>query len=322
MIKKSGNYSFVILALVAANRLHGPQETDARYQQCKEAMKSHFQVATPATSPLFREYAGRLQDAYKNDFDVEPGQEPLQALWNHVKERCLHSTKGYKANMNRFHSVISDAYRLLKESSRVLLECSYMSLEMDFLNSRVWGYMMTCQLRQRDYNNMPTSTSSKVLALDDKALRTTGANAIVITMLLLGDPYSRRLLACIVQAGLAVQSWHEHSNRELRDVHRSKLWLMAQVTCEFARHLSDIWRVKQSADALRMCEFVMDSNDAHRALPEEVVMLDDEHANNFGGRITHLLAARAKRCLWYFLPPVSMIAMLLPDEVRSLLKST
>ena len=65
MIKKSGHYSFVILALAFANRLHGPQETDSRYQQCKEAMKSHFEVATPATSPLFREYVARLHGAYK-----------------------------------------------------------------------------------------------------------------------------------------------------------------------------------------------------------------------------------------------------------------
>ena len=58
MIKKSGNYSFVILALAAANRLHDPQESDSRYHQCKEAMKSHFNISTPVTSPLFREYAG------------------------------------------------------------------------------------------------------------------------------------------------------------------------------------------------------------------------------------------------------------------------
>jgi len=62
-----------------------------------------------------------------------------------------------------------------------------------------------------------------------------------------------------------------------------------------------------------MCEFVFDSNEAHRALSEEAVMLDDEHANNFGGMVVHLLAARAKRCLWYYLPPVSMAAMLSPD---------
>ena len=107
------------------------------------------------------------------------------------------------------------------------------------------------------------------------------------------------------------------SCKELRDVHRAKLWLVHQVAGGFAKHLWDIWCVLGSDDAMRMCEFVSDSHDAHRAMPEELVMLDDEHASNLGSMIVGLVAARAKRCLWYFLPPVSMAAMMSPDATVS-----
>ena len=106
-----------------------------------------------------------------------------------------------------------------------MFETTYMCLKMGFMSNRVWGFMMQCQLRQRAFSDMTdNSTSSKVLALDDKALRSTGANAVVITMLLLGDPYSRRLLACIVQAGLYVQT----------------------------RYFSNIWPLKVTQKASRM----------------------------------------------------------------------
>lgn len=316
MIKKSGNFAFILVALVAANRNHGPDSTDLRYLQCRQAMKHHFNVATPRTSPMFLELSGSMMEQFQGEFEVTDGQDSLDALWGCMRTRCLTDRKGYRANLNRFHSVISDCNRMLQKSSQVLFETMYMCVEMDFVKTKVWNFMMQCQLRRRD-PEAPMTTNSSSLALDDKALRSTGANAVVICMLLLSNPDSRRLLATIVQAGLAVQRWHEHSNRELRDVHRSKLWLLGQVTGGFAEHLTSIWLVLETSDTLRQCELLGVSEAAHSSMPEELVIHDDEHAAALGGMILNLLGLRAKRCLWMFLPPISMVAMLSPDNATA-----
>jgi len=206
-----------------------------------------------------------------------------------MESQILRQKKGYRSNMTSFHSVVADSYQLLKKWPQVLFEVQYMCVELDFVSTKVWNFMMQCQLRSNRPEGTAT-TGASALALDDKALRSTGANAVVICMLLLSNPSSRRLLGSIVIAGLAVQAWHEHSVRELRDVDRSRLWLVHQLTEGFADHLHSIWRVLDTPDGLRLAEFLLVSDAAHMALAEEEMLWDDEHSASLGSMVVNLLS--------------------------------
>lgn len=45
--------------------------------------------------------------------------------------------------------------------------------------------------------------------------------------------------------------------------------------------------------------------------------MKDEHAEIFGELVASLLGLRFRRCAWYFLPPVNMVAMLSSDDAKA-----
>lgn len=253
-----------------------------------------------------------MMDQSGHDLGISDSQNPLGALWDFMRVSILGEREGYRGNMNRFNSVTSGCHKMMRTYSQTLFGVMYMCIELDFFSTKVLNFMIQCQLRSKDVD-APVTTASSSLALDDRALRSTGANAAVVCMLFLSDTASRRTLSAIVCTGLAFQKWHEVSNRELRDAYRSKLWLLNQVSGGFGEHLFDMWQVLETPDTLRTCELLGVTMAAHLAATEELRMYDDEHAAAFGGMACELIGLRAKRCLWIWLPPINMVAMLSPD---------
>lgn len=149
MVKSCGHYSFMLLTMVTVNLPHGPESSDMRFQQLKEAMSHHFAVSSPSTSPLFSALAPRMMEEMKADV----GSDcicTMPELWKYCKNKVFYTKKGYKANLNRFHSVISEGHALLKKAALLLYQTQYLSIEMNFLTTRVWNFQMQCQLRGRD----------------------------------------------------------------------------------------------------------------------------------------------------------------------------
>lgn len=218
--------------------------------------------------------------------------------------------------MNRFHNVIAECRALLQKSARLLFQYQYLCIEAGFLNNRIAAYQLKVQLRGKDPQSSET-TARAAIGLDDKALRNTGANAVVIAMLLLSSPDNLRLMHMLTDVGMCVMDWHAFANRECRDVFRNKLWLLDQVTGGFERHLNAVTKVLEDIDILTQCGFISLSVEATQGLSEAQVLHEDEHAELFGEMVLVLLGLRFRRCVWMFEPPVGMIALLSADHQKA-----
>lgn len=268
MVKSCGHYSLLLLCLVTVNLNHGPDSTDLRFWQLRESMQHHLSVSSPSSSPLFQALSSRMLEEAKHEVDLDSVGDPLAALWSFVGKTSFQDKKGYKANLNRFHSVVAELRTLLQKSARLLFQYQHFCIDAGFLNNRIAAYQLKVQLRGKDPSSSET-TARTAIGLDDKALRSTGANAVVIAMLLLlllSSPGKLRLVHMLTEVGMCVMEWHAYANRECRDVFRSKLWLLDQVTNGFGKHLFEISQVLLDNDILVMTGFVAISMEATKGL--------------------------------------------------------
>ncbi len=70
----------------------------------------------------------------RDEVDVPPGEDAADVVWRHVSERMFFDKKGYRANMNRFHSVITEGAKLLRKASMAPFQTQYLCTEMDFVD--------------------------------------------------------------------------------------------------------------------------------------------------------------------------------------------
>ncbi len=74
---------------------------------------------------------------------------------------------------------------------------------------------------------------------DDKALKASGRNHVEIALIILEDRHNNRLVRIIVTIPESIEAWHRHQNVELRDVQRTKQWLLQQFRGDLGRHLAE-----------------------------------------------------------------------------------
>jgi hypothetical protein len=89
MVKLCGHYPFLLLSLVTMNLNHGPDSTDLRYHQLRQAMQHHLRVASPASSPLFQALAARMLAEAAGELSVDSTQDPLARLWEHLRGQAF-----------------------------------------------------------------------------------------------------------------------------------------------------------------------------------------------------------------------------------------
>jgi hypothetical protein len=313
--RKCGKFSFVLLVMCVINLVHGPDGTDTRYEQIISSMRHQCEVSGPGSSPLFQSMLPGMVKCLRDMDEIVPEDDTQsQFVWNWMKEHSMFEKKGYKANLNRFHSFVHDGKDLLKQVMFKLYQVSYLVCELDFLSKRVWNFAMQCQLRGRD-PSAPLSTASSALTLDDKILRSCGANAVVIAWLVLGREDNVRLLAFLIAIGTVVMNWYAHSSRVCRDVARSKAWLLQQVTGGYMQHIDTIFGLMLNVGVLSTCRFIGVSDDALLVMEAEDLLREEEFATEFGLLVLVMAAEREVRVLWMFLPPVVMVGTLMSSPL-------
>ena len=86
----------------------------------------------------------------------------------------------------------------------------------------------------------PHSTAPSVLTLDDKIVRGTCQNALVIAVAMLGEASHRHLISVIVNCVKPVEAWHSTQNKELRSEKGSASWILDQLEGDFMTHVNAI----------------------------------------------------------------------------------
>ena len=79
-------------------------------------------------------------------------------------------------------------------------------------------------------------------AIDDKTLRSSCQNALVIGAMFLSDPLKMELMTMIHLCCRPVMDWHVEYPIEIRSMHKGSVWLMGQLDGGFMQHLKSIWR--------------------------------------------------------------------------------
>ena len=69
-------------------------------------------------------------------------------------------------------------------------------------------------------------TNSKKDNIESRALKSCCNNALMVSVMVLIDEDHTRLVQIAVQCSLSMREWHANLNVELRDVFRTKAWLV------------------------------------------------------------------------------------------------
>lgn len=158
-------------------------------------------------------------------------------------------------------------------------------------------------------------TGGDRLPLEEKALRASGANAMVISTMMLSclDNRARcRMIACLFDP---VLSWFKRMNTTLRSVPASLQWLRSELTGKFVGTLYTVLRQLGSAGHLRrvglacVAGYAKDAGDSDATRGQ--LVYEDELASLMATLASSIFAATLKRCAWMLLGPCAQSVLLL-----------
>lgn len=125
---------FILLYMVSANLMHGPNKDDARFNQARACMKKAYAELDEST-PLFAAVVPAIADELMREGVTFPKDTPLeQEVWDHLKGSDTFARKGYQLNLNRFMGVVDVASKeVLPRWSTDCWERTFLAIEMGWL---------------------------------------------------------------------------------------------------------------------------------------------------------------------------------------------
>lgn len=135
-IRDSGLYQWCLLGLCTMNLSHGPELTDLRFAQIRDAMLHCKNTHTAASCSLFTEHVEKIIAELGDHIDSTDFQTKEEAAFEWVMTHSMFQRKGYKVNLNRFHSFIAESKLLLEEWHTRLFQVQYVCLELDFVSNK------------------------------------------------------------------------------------------------------------------------------------------------------------------------------------------
>lgn len=314
-IKDSGLYNFTLMTMVAINLPHGPEETDLRYRQLREVTGQFFRRFSHHTSDHFQAHAGQMLRDVRDELPDGDGDETTR-LWEWLESECTFLPKGYKCNLNRFHSVLHDGHLLLKRWAVKLFMTEMAVLEMDMIGTKRFAEKVASWASS---GNPDAPCQTGALGIDDKILRSCCQNNLVISMMYFSNDRNRQTLACIVETSASVKAWFTEMERSTRDVDSSSKWLALQCSGELVKSIGEIW---QSLSSLRSLHRIGldECNTTWLAdldfLQGKVIELD-ELASTQGLLASTLVACRMRRTLYITESyPIRLTAATRSDELN------
>ena len=112
-----------------------------------------------------------------------------------------------------------------------------------------------------DGTEAPPTTSGHRPCISDKDLRSACQNALVISALLLQEPWHNALLNIICEVMRSVEAWRRNQNTCLRDTLSSKKWQVEQASGNFWKHVAKTLRVLLSQISVEYIGIILPSPD-------------------------------------------------------------
>ena len=313
-IRDSGLYNWLLLAMITMNLPHGPDSTDMRFMQVKDAMVHCFQTHTSSSCELFQEHLpGLLLDVAADLPEYEDGMTTDERAWRFLEEHSAFQKKGEKVNLTRFHSVVKEGREFVKRWTSTLVQCEYVSLEMDMLKGKKFTDKVTVKMAGRD-PDAPDTTAATATALDDRALRSCCQNSVVIALMFLSEDLNLRLMHMVVSLAGPVTLWHSAMEKQVRSVASASSWLLDQVSGGFCKHVTDIWRVLSDDDFMKSSGLLHFQERDVVDLSDGRLFNDEEISGRCGSFALCLMSKRCRRCLWMTSGYPVALARLISDK--------
>ena len=105
-MKSVGLGGIILLSVVSWNLPHGPKHEQLRYNQCKEHMKTCYDLMSPESCPLWLHVESRIIAAMvKMGYEFTSLHSQRAEAWEFMRNRSGFQPMGRKCCMARFHAV-------------------------------------------------------------------------------------------------------------------------------------------------------------------------------------------------------------------------
>ena len=273
---------------------------------------------TPSTCPIFQEKCANMiaehgdVAAHMTEADEMDIARTMWRLWRAASvERKL----GPKVNMCRFMAAPRAMQQLLKGWSDKAARVEYCALESGMLGRR---QIHALKLKESaadtlDAIQLRPSTDPARLTSMGRALRISCANACVIAVQMLVEPYNKQLCQLLVTVVRPAEQWHGTQNHVLRSTAASKEWLRDQSAGGYMQHVQDILWQLQRREALQAIGLTTASRDCELLSNDDLVS-EDTAADMFGTMCWVFATKRVVRTLWFTRGwPLRFLAALQPE---------
>lgn len=148
-------------------------------------------------------------------------------------------------------------------------------------------------------------------AAEEKALRASCQNNMVIATMMMLDPENMLRLRAVVKATESQQQWHVDQSKTLRNVTANAAWLMNQAKGDFLQSLATAFQIMSRPGDLQWVGLqVHMSEDTDRVAIE----CEDNAAELVPTLTLCMIAVRMRRCCWLFRGWPSRTCLLLDSE--------
>jgi len=307
-LKEVHLYEFIVLMLVVWNFVNGPQDNDYRYHQLRGAAEKVMKTFTWLTNKHFQEHAPNILEEMREAGVELPGNEsPDKEAYDYWCQRQSFRRKKDKVMMGRFCQFTHRMEHELQWWTMDLYEREVVGIELDMFKSAKFCRRMI-KTASLDIPEGGLPTSSKVLTVDDKAIRSCADTALLVSVAMLSQPSHHRLCEIIMAQFREVMSWRTMCNKDCRDPDTSRQFLVAQACGGFQLSLKKHWDVLVSRGVLERMRFVFPSED--RPVEEAEIVEDDEYAMVLWDLAASIHSSRGGRGLYWTHMPLLMSGVL------------
>jgi len=319
-IDEAGLKKLMLVALIPVNLAHGPDETDLRFKQIRDVMAVHYNTQTAGLSPIFQADIGRIVSDLQDEVELEGDETMPEAIWKYGKENNMYRRKGYKTKISRFLALLSELKKLLQRWGLATFELKVVAVELDFIKKKALPHIELRTSGQDEASvGASAGTSSKLVTVDDRTLRSCGVNAVVLSLAVMASEKHRRLLAGVVCISGQLLKWHGELSRKCRSAKGSQEWLVSQLRGATMETCNEVFEAFEKEQTLEACDFLVSSSRNATDLDEQNIRVEDELAGALGSFGLALTKNRSRRIAYLFGYPhvLALCSSLGTDEEKT-----
>ena len=307
-------WPFIVLVMLTNNLGFGPERDEClRFAQMQEALKLYFEVQDWCSAELFLARAPAMLREMGDTLVTRDDEPPMQSLWNKLKADHEYPKLGHRTKLCQFMGFQKENENLLGSWTERLWKAEVLALEHDLLTARNMQEKVFIKSSVLRHAVDTTRTDSSLATADNKLLRSSSQNGVVISVQTLSSSMNKRTLACITWPVKCLRTWAGKHSADCRSSVESAAWMKEQIERGFHRCNVNLFGSLTDIDVMTKCDFLLWNRvpvEDMEALAEE----DDLLSMLTGEFVVRMVAQRCKRLLYTTVGwPHRILRVLLPD---------